>query len=121
MANPTNTITYTLTAIENGCTATDYVTITVIDDLDIPNTISPNGDNINDKWFIEGIENYPNSILFIYDRWGQEVFQTTGYSKTKAWDGSIKNKESAEGVYYYVLDLELDKGETYKGSITVVR
>ena len=62
-----------------------------------------------------------NSILFIYDRWGQEVFQTTGYSKTKAWDGSIKNKESAEGVYYYVLDLELDKGETYKGSITVVR
>jgi gliding motility-associated-like protein len=121
MANPTSTITYTLTATENGCTSTDYVTITVIDDLDIPNTISPNGDNINDKWFIEGIENYPNSILYIYDRWGQEVFQTTGYSKTKAWDGSIKSRESAEGVYFYVLDLELDKGETYKGSITVVR
>ncbi|MEJ6582618.1 MAG: gliding motility-associated C-terminal domain-containing protein [Crocinitomicaceae bacterium] len=121
MANPTSTITYTLTAAENGCTSTDYVTITVIDDLDIPNTISPNGDNINDKWFIEGIENYPNSILYIYDRWGQEVFQTTGYSKTKAWDGTIKIRESAEGVYFYVLDLELDKGETYKGSITVVR
>ncbi len=121
MANPTSTITYTLNAAENGCTSTDYVTITVIDDLDIPNTISPNGDNINDKWFIEGIENYPNSILYIYDRWGQEVFQTTGYSKTKAWDGTIKIRESAEGVYFYVLDLELDKGETYKGSITVVR
>lgn len=121
IANPTATITYTLTATENGCTATDYVTVTVIDDLDIPNTISPNGDNINDKWLIEGIENYPNSILFIYDRWGQEIFQTTGYSKAKAWDGSIKSRDSAEGVYFYVLDLELDKGETYKGSITVVR
>lgn len=121
IANPTSTVTYTLTATENGCTATDYVTVTVIDDLDIPNTFSPNGDNINDKWFIEGIENYPNSILYIYDRWGQEVFQTTAYSKTKAWDGSIKTRESAEGVYFYVLDLELDKGETYKGSITVVR
>lgn len=121
IANPTTTITYTLTATESGCTATDYVTVTVIDDLDIPNTISPNGDNINDKWFIEGIENYPNSIIYIYDRWGQEVFQTTSYSKVKAWDGSIKGRESAEGVYFYVLDLELDKGETYKGSITVVR
>ncbi len=121
IANPTSTITYTLTATENGCVATDYVTVTVIDDLDIPNTISPNGDNINDKWFIEGIENYPNSILHIYDRWGQEVFQTTGYSKSKAWDGSINSRASAEGVYFYVLDLELDKGETYKGSITVVR
>ncbi len=121
VANPSSTTTYTLTATENGCTLTDYVTVTVIDDLDIPNTISPNGDNINDKWFIEGIENYPNSILHICDRWGQEVFQTTAYSKEKAWDGSIKNRDSAEGVYYYVLDLQLDKGETYKGSITVVR
>ena len=121
VANPDATTTYTLTATENGCTLTDYVTITVIDDLNIPNTISPNGDNINDKWFIDGIESYPNSILFIYDRWGQEVFQTTGYSKSKAWDGSIKNRESAEGVYFYILDLELDKGETYKGSITVIR
>lgn len=121
VANPSATTTYTLTATENGCTLTDYVTVTVIDDLDIPNTISPNGDNLNDKWFIEGIENYPNSLLYIYDRWGQEVFQTTGYSKSKAWDGSIKNRESAEGVYFYVLDLQLDKGEIYKGSITVVR
>lgn len=121
IANPTTTITYTLTATENGCVLTDYVTITVVDDLDIPNTISPNGDNINDKWFIEGIENYPNSIVHIYDRWGQEVFQTTAYSQAKAWDGSIKGRESAEGVYFYVLDLELDKGETYKGSLTVVR
>ncbi len=121
VAAPTQTTTYTLTAVENGCTQTDYVTITVIDDLDIPNTISPNGDNINDTWVIEGIENYPNSIMHIYDRWGQEVFQTTGYSKTKAWDGSIKSGEAAEGVYYYVLDLELDKGTIYKGSITVIR
>ena len=121
VANPSATTTYTLTATENGCTLTDYVIVTVIDDLDIPNTISPNGDNLNDTWIIEGIENYPNSILYIYDRWGQEVFQTTGYSKSKAWDGSIKSRESAEGVYYYVLDLQLDKGETYKGSITVIR
>lgn len=121
VANPGATTTYTLTATENGCTLTDYVVVTVIDDLDIPNTISPNGDNLNDTWIIEGIENYPNSILYIYDRWGQEVFQTTGYSKSKAWDGSIKSRESAEGVYYYILDLQLDKGETYKGSITVIR
>lgn len=118
---PEQTITVTLSATENGCTLGDFLTITVISDLEIPNTFSPNGDQINDSWVIQGIELYPNNALNIYDRWGQQVYQTTGYSKVKAWDGSVKSGLVSESVYFYVLDLLNDGSEIIKGSITVIR
>jgi len=62
------TVTITLTATENGCTLTDYFLLTVNDILDFPNAFSPNGDNRNEKWLIEGIENYPNNEVSIYTR-----------------------------------------------------
>ncbi|OFZ11785.1 MAG: hypothetical protein A3D92_18390 [Bacteroidetes bacterium RIFCSPHIGHO2_02_FULL_44_7] len=118
---PEQTITVTLSATDNGCTLSDFLTITVISDLDIPNTFSPNGDQINESWIIQGIELYPNNAVNIYDRWGQQVFQTTGYSKVKAWDGAVKSGRVSEGVYFYVIDLLNDGQEIIKGSITVIR
>ena len=114
---PTETTTYALTAELNGCENTDYVTITIDDLLDIPNTFSPNGDNINDSWEIDGLELYPDNEMSIYTRWGQKVFQTTAYSKIKMWDGD----NHKEGVYYYILNLNDEAGTTYKGTITLIR
>lgn len=111
------TTTFALTATENGCSSTDYVTISVEELLTIPNTFSPNGDDINDSWEIDGLELYPDNQMSIFTRWGQKVFQTTAYSKTKMWDG----KNHAEGVYYYVLDLNDESGTQYKGTITLIR
>ncbi len=116
---PEQTITLSLTATENGCTLIDYITISVTTTIEVPNTFSPNGDNINEVWLIEGIELYPDNAVKIYDRWGQEVFQTTGYSKAKTWDGTIRGKELAEGVFFYVI--ELGDGQVLNGSLTVIR
>lgn len=115
------TITVALTATENGCSQIDYLTIYVDLGLEIPNTFSPNGDQVNDTWIIRGIETYPNNTVNIYDRWGQRVFQTTGYSKVKAWDGGLKGREASESVYFYVIDLLNDGTQIYKGTITVIR
>jgi len=111
------TTTFALTATENGCSATDYVTITVDELLDIPNTFSPNGDNLNDSWEIDGLELYPDNHMQVFTRWGQRVFQTTAYSKNKMWDG----ENHAEGVYYFVLDLNDTNGTQYKGTVTLIR
>lgn len=118
---PVETTTYSLTATQNGCTLQDQVTIVVQDSLLIPTTFSPNGDGVNDAFEIKGIEQYPNCFLSIYTRWGQEVFQSTGYSQEKFWNGKTKNGEVTEGVFFYVLELRDTKNEQRTGSITVIK
>ncbi len=115
------TVTITLTATENGCTLSDDLTLTVITGLDIPNTFSPNEDGINEKWIIQGISSYPDCNVKIYTRWGQEVFFANGYSDEKAWDGTKKSGLAAEGVYFYILDLNDGSSPLIKGSLTLIR
>lgn len=117
IVSPGETTTFTLTAQENGCTRSDYVTISIDQDLFIPNTFSPNQDQVNDSWIIEGIEKYPDNLVSIYTRWGQRVFQTTAYSSIKNWDG----EEHLEGVYYYVIELNDGSGIELKGTLTLLR
>jgi gliding motility-associated-like protein len=117
IATPSTTTTYTLTAQENGCSAQASVTITVTQKLTIPTTFSPNNDGVNDTWEIVGIENYPNCSVKIFSRWGQEVYQSIGYTKKKEWDGN----GTAEGVYFYIIELRDESKEILKGYINLVR
>jgi gliding motility-associated-like protein len=121
IVTPNQTTTYTLTATENGCTLYDYVTITVVNDFTITNTFSPNDDGINDTWEIPGAILYPNCFVQVLDRWGQLVFQSTSYSKEKAWDGRGKSGKLAEGVYFYSIELRDPDKQTFKGTITLLR
>ncbi|WP_111308290.1 gliding motility-associated C-terminal domain-containing protein [Confluentibacter sediminis] len=66
---------------------------------------TPNGDGINDSWVIPGIDNYPNSVVRVYNRWGHEVFATNGYKNN--WNGTFKSNSEKlpSGSYLYVIDL----------------
>ncbi len=66
--------------------------------------LTPNGDGINDTWVILGIENYPNALVTIYNRYGHKVFNTISYKND--WSGrySSKSKNLPAGSYYYVID-----------------
>lgn len=122
VVEPLETVTYTLTATQNGCTLTDQATITVVSFIEIPNSFSPNDDGANDTWVIQGAELYPNASMKVYSRWGQPVFETIGYTELKAWDGTDKRgKPVAEGVYFYVFDLRDSEEQEFKGSLTIVR
>ena len=118
---PEETTIYTISATQNGCTQFDYVTVFINDPLIIPTTFSPNNDDINDTWVIGGVEEYPNCFVQIFDRWGQELFQSTGYNDKKAWDGTFKEKPVSEGVYFYLVKLRDPESKEYKGSITLIR
>ncbi len=88
----------------------------------IPNAFTPNGDLLNDVFYINTHLN-ENVQLEIFDRWGQKVFSSDEYEKCDpvsgeyCWDGynSIKNKKCNKGHYFYVVKLKT--GESYKGSI----
>ncbi|MCK0137223.1 gliding motility-associated C-terminal domain-containing protein [Arenibacter sp. S6351L] len=66
---------------------------------------TPNGDGINDYWMIPGIENYPNALVKVYNRWGHEVFASKGYNND--WNATYKSRSNSlpSGSYMYVIDL----------------
>ncbi|PZD78088.1 gliding motility-associated C-terminal domain-containing protein [Mesonia sp. K7] len=80
----------------------------------IYNEFSPNGDGINDTFIIEGIENYPNNKLEVYNRWGNMVYEKRGYDNS--WDGISTARATLNineilpvGTYYYILKLGAHK------------
>jgi gliding motility-associated-like protein len=95
---------YTLTATgKHNCTASDQLSVKVLKPVLPPNAFSPNGDNINDKWVIYNLSDYPDSKVEVFNRYGQRVFQSTGYPQP--WDGSFKGNPLPVGTYYYVITL----------------
>lgn len=80
--------------------------------LHIPEAFTPNGDNVNDFFTIEGIEQFEGNSLTIINRWGKKVYEARNYGISTSpvfWDGKWqKNGNSQDvptGTYFYVLDL----------------
>jgi gliding motility-associated-like protein len=106
-ASPTDPITYTLHAVSLSCgTATSSVLVQVYKNITIPNAFTPNNDGINDTWNIEALITYPKSVITIFTRDGQKVFESTGYPRP--WDGTYNGSPLPGGTYYYVIDLKID-------------
>ncbi|MBL4675651.1 MAG: gliding motility-associated C-terminal domain-containing protein [Mucilaginibacter sp.] len=108
--HPHEDATYTLHVQSPQCgEVTDEVNVRVFKKLVIPNSFSPNADGINDIWRIEKLNTYPESVLTVYTRSGQEVFRTVG--DAKQWNGSYGNKQLPSGTYYYVIDRKNNLGK----------
>ncbi len=92
-------------------------TLTVYKDISIPNTFTPNGDGINDKWSIINLNPNLSITVEIMNRYGNRVYFSSGNSVS--WDGYSNGVPVTFGVYYYVIKGVKDKPLT--GYITVVR
>lgn len=70
--------------------------------FNVPNSFTPNADGINDTWKIDGMENYPNSDIKVYDRNGKLVLSkiTAG---TFEWDGKFDSRALPTGSYWYII------------------
>jgi gliding motility-associated-like protein len=103
VAMPVEDITYTLTVTSvDGCSAADQVTVKVLKSPSVPNAFSPNGDGVHDRWEIQYLDSYPGAIIEVFNRYGQKVFESKGY--TKPWDGTANGKPLPVGTYYYLID-----------------
>ena len=83
-----------------GCDVADVLVKVACKPLSVYSGFSPNGDGINDYFKIEGVEDYPNSTLQVFNRWGTLIFQQKGYQND--WDGQYKSNPLADGVYFYL-------------------
>jgi|GEM_PF-977491 len=94
-----------------GCSSAT-VTVDIINKLIPYNGMSVNGDGKNDHFHIGGIENYPNNVVRIYNRWGVKVFEVSGYDNvTRVFRGISDGRVTVEaadklpqGTYYYVIE-----------------
>ena len=98
----------------------------------IPNIFTPNGDALNNSYCIDGfLDGCDEFELWIYNRWGELVFNTTDMKE--CWDGNVSNSttEYPAGTYFYILEVtegkfsedhysDLKKYKT-SGTVTLVR
>ena len=118
--------TVSLTLESLGCSTTESLTITVLEntnvDFILPNVFSPNNDGINDT-FSNLVNNATSIDLEIINRWGAVVFQTN--DAASAWDGKdqITNDDCLEGVYFYKLTItnKADQVVTHHSFVHLVR
>ncbi|MCC8410572.1 gliding motility-associated C-terminal domain-containing protein [Mucilaginibacter sp. UR6-1] len=118
LVSPEKDTEYTVTLTGPCGVKTASVFVRVYQKITIPNTFTPNGDGINDVWNIEDLVTYPASETSIFNRNGQQVFRSIGY--TSPWDGTFNSSQLPAGTYYYIIDL---KNNTPKvaGYITLLR
>jgi gliding motility-associated-like protein len=127
IAQPTISLVYLVT-VENefGCVNSDEIYIEVEDgcsysNFEVPNIISPNGDGSNDYFKIkyEGISDI--SLLRIYNRWGELIFETKNVETL--WDGTFRGEKLNPGVYVYYFEGHCldDKLFTKTGNITILK
>ncbi len=126
-SDSTQTMILRVEDIDN-CVDFDSVNITVDDRFDtdadlpfIPDGISPNGDGVNDSWYIRWLYKYPDNEVIIVNRWEDIVYQAGPYQND--WYGTFNGKDLPEGTYYYILKIK-ENGvlkDTYTGPMTIIK
>jgi len=103
----------------NNC-AYELETVSLVDVdedcLRIPNAFTPNSDGTNDTWIIENLEIFSGAYVFVYNRWGQELYKGRPGNE---WDGKYNNRYVPAGTYLYVIEL-YNGTPPYTGTVTVV-
>jgi gliding motility-associated-like protein len=120
--------TYTFTVTATAPCATDAATelelIFSPCELIIPTAFTPSGDGVNETWQLHGLdEKYPNNKVFIYNRWGNLIYESTmGDYKSNPWDGTSEGKKLPVSSFYYMIYTDTrNEGEVLKGTITIIK
>ena len=85
--------------------------------LHVPNVFTPNGDGINDTWEISNIQMYPDAKIFVFNRWGQKLYEGDGTSEY--WNGEFRGKLVPAGTYFYVVNIG-EGYNTYSGPLSIL-
>ncbi len=114
---PLGTTDYAIT-VTDGCETVgiDILTVDLQNcELQVGDAFSPNGDGFNDFFQVANIEFYPNSTVWVYNRWGKKVLEQTAYMNDWGADNDV-----TAGTYFYVIDPGDGTG-FLKGYVTIFK
>jgi gliding motility-associated-like protein len=118
-SSPLQAIEYQLIVSDKyGCASESKVLVSVSDRIYIPNAFTPNGDGDNEVWELRGLENYPEAEVTVFNRWGNVVFYSKGYSTP--FDGTYKGEPLPTGTYAYQVVTE-DQKYILRGGLELMR
>jgi gliding motility-associated-like protein len=128
--NPIEKVSYLFSATNSrGCRVDSIVIIEVRKPrrASAPTGFTPNGDGVNDYFFVQGGEKIAEVALFrVYDRWGSLVFEGQSLEVNIAeqgWNGSFRGQECSSGAYIWYADIRFKDGEItqLKGEVVLLR
>jgi gliding motility-associated-like protein len=119
------TISYYVTATENGCESPAQVIIIEFQtcSIIIPSAFTPDGDEINDSWALNDIDViYPNNIVLIFNRWGNKIYESAegGYEEMP-WDGDINGSPLPPASYYYIIEYNDGITKPSSGTVSIIK
>ncbi len=96
------------------------VRINAITNIYVPNSFTPNGDNINDL-FQPVVLNVVESNLMIFDRWGLLLYESNIVGAS--WDGTYKGILSQQDTYVWKISVKdtYNKVHKYTGHVNLLR
>jgi len=100
---------------KNNCGIVDKI----ISVIGFPKFFTPNNDSYNDTWQVYGISNQfqPNTIIFIYDRYGKLLKQLDPTSR--GWDGTFNGLQLPTSDYWFHVNLQ--DGRVFRSHFTLKR
>src|SRR5690606_32111525 len=87
----------------------------------VANGFTSNGDGLNDRLYTYLSCEYFHYQFRVYNRWGACVFSSQ--QANDYWDGTINGKAADVGVYFYYMEFlnKLNKKQTFKGEVHLIR
>lgn len=98
---------------KNGCGLTIKDAIVI----GFPHFLTPNGDGINDTWNVAGASLQPNSLIYIFDRFGKLLAKVNPTGS--GWDGTFNGRKLPSNDYWFTARLQ--DGRIRKGHFSLVR
>jgi gliding motility-associated-like protein len=116
--------TYWVTVQNEKCCFKTDTALVIYFDVMVPNAFRPGGTNNIFRAYASSLQAINNFSLYIYNRWGQQLFVSSDISQ--GWDGTFKGKDVPGDVYVWLVNYDVErKGKTeriaYKGNVVLLR
>lgn len=126
VVTPMESKAYCVSTVEGSCKASACIYVEVNCDtgfdFSMPNAFTPDGNNWNDKFCIQGWSACIKSFeVSIFNRWGENVFRST--DPKFCWDGTYKGKLLDADVFVYRISATYrdNKVVSKNGNISLIR
>lgn len=87
--------------------STDVLTSILV----MPNTFTPNNDQINDVYKVKSYQNIVEFRAYIFNRWGQKLYEWTNLEG--GWDGTYRGNDVKQGTYFVLVKAKGADGQDY--------